>query len=459
MSWPAMTTTGRAMILEQKAVDGLKARLRGDLVKPGDEGYDVARKIWNAMIDKRPALIGRCVTPADVIQCVKFAREHDLLVSVRGGGHNVAGHALCDGGLMIDLSGMKAIRVDAVRRIAQAQPGLRWGEFDRETGAFGLATTGGIFTPTGIAGLTLGGGLGWLMGKHGLTCDNLLSAEVVTAGGELLIASADENPDLFWGLRGGGGNFGIVTSFEYRLHPVGTVVAGFLNHPIARARDALHFHRQYKERAPDELRVDAAFVTAPDGTLVMSLVPCYVGSADDAERHLQPLRAFGPPVAPMRYCTLQAMLDPVAPPDRLNYWKSSFVGELGDAAIDTLTRYAEARPSSTSFLFLEDMHGAATRVRPEDTAFAHREAHYVLLIVTSWTDAAESERHVRWVRECWDAMQPFTAGTVYVNYLGEEGEDRVRAAYGPNYDRLVALKTQYDPTNFFRLNQNITPKE
>jgi Berberine and berberine like len=296
----------------------------------------------------------------------------------------------------------------------------------------------------------------------GLTCDNLISADVVTADGQLLTANANENPDLFWGLRGGGGNFGVVTSFEYSLHPVGTLLAGFLIYPLTSAKQVLHFYREYKEQAPDDLRVDAAFITTPDGTLVVSLVPCYMGPREDGERILRPLRAFGPPAADMvgamSYCQLQAMLDPVAPPDHLNYWKSSFVAELSDTAIETMIRYAEARPSPTAFLFLEDMHGAASRVRPDDTAFAHRQAHYTLLIVASWTEAADSEKHIRWVRDCWEAMQLFTAGSVYVNYLGEEGEQRVRAAYGPNYERLVALKNKYDPTNFFRLNQNIRPK-
>lgn len=445
----------------EAAIQELKNRLRGDLLRPGDNDYDTARKVWNAMIDKRPALIARCAGAADVIQCVKFAREHDLLVFVRGGGHSVPGLSVCDGGLMIDLSPMKGIRVDPARQTARAQPGLSWGEFDRETQAFGLATTGGIFSITGIAGLTLGGGLGWLMGKYGLACDNLLSADVVTADGRFLTASATENEDLFWGLRGGGGNFGIVTSFQYRLHPVGTVLAGFLIHTAAKANEVLRFYREYMRQAPDEVRVDAGFVSAPDGNLVAFLLPCYAGPLKEGEQIIRPLREFGPPLAdqmaPMKYCDVQTMLNPILPPGQLNYWKSAFVAELSDAAIETLAHSAAARPSATSYLVFEDMHGAASRFPVRDTAFAHRQALYSLLILATWTDAADSEKHIRWVRECWEVMKPFTAGRVYVNYLDEEGDERVREAYGPNFERLVVLKNKYDPTNFFRLNQNIPP--
>lgn len=453
------TTIGTSMALQEATVHAFKTSLRGALLCPGDDGYDAARTVYNAMIDRRPTLIARCAGAADVIAGVQFARAHNLLVSVRGGGHNVAGNAVCDGGLMLDLSPMQGIRVDPTGRTVRAEPGLTWRDFDRETQAFGLATTGGLFSTTGIAGLTLGGGLGWLNGLYGLACDNLLSADVVTADGQLLTASDTERPDLFWGLRGGGGNFGIVTSFEYRLHPVGPVLAGLLFYPIAKAKEVFRFYREYMPESPDALRVDIGVLTAPDGNLAVGMIPCYVGAVAEGERVIAPLRRLGPVadlVRPMTYCEVQTMLDDVLPPGRRNYWKSSFVPTLDDAAIETLIACGQAAPSPTSFLALEPIHGAASRVPPEATAFPHRTAHYSLLILAVWTDPAASEQHIRWSRESWEALQPFAAGRVYVNYLSE-GEDRVQEAYGTNYDRLVALKNTYDPTNFWRRNQNIRP--
>lgn len=453
------TTIGTSMALQEATVHAFKTSLRGALLCPGDDGYDAARTVYNAMIDRRPALIARCAGAADVIAGVQFARAHNLLVSVRGGGHNVAGNAVCDGGLMLDLSPMQGIRVDPAGRMVRAEPGLTWRDFDRETQAFGLATTGGLFSTTGIAGLTLGGGLSWLNGLYGLACDNLCSADVVTADGQLLTASDTERPDLFWGLRGGGGNFGIVTSFEYRLHPVGPVLAGLLFYPIAKAKEVFRFYREYMPESPDALRVDIGVLTAPDGNLAVGMIPCYVGAVAEGERVIAPLRRLGPVadlVRPMTYCEVQTMLDDVLPPGRRNYWKSSFVPTLDDAAIETLIACGQAAPSPTSFLALEPIHGAASRVPPEATAFPHRTAHYSLLILAVWTDPAASEQHIRWARESWEALQPFAAGRVYVNYLSE-GEDRVQEAYETNYDRLVALKNTYDPTNFWRRNQNIRP--
>lgn len=453
------TTIGTSMALQEATVHAFKTSLRGALLCPGDDGYDAARTVYNAMIDRRPALIARCAGAADVIAGVQFARAHNLLVSVRGGGHNVAGNAVCDGGLMLDLSPMQGIRVDPAGRMVRAEPGLTWRDFDRETQAFGLATTGGLFSTTGIAGLTLGGGLSWLNGLYGLACDNLCSADVVTADGQLLTASDTERPDLFWGLRGGGGNFGIVTSFEYRLHPVGPVLAGLLFYPIAKATEVFRFYREYMPESPDALRVDIGVLTAPDGNLAVGMIPCYVGAVAEGERVIAPLRRLGPVadlVRPMTYCEVQTMLDDVLPPGRRNYWKSSFVPTLDDAAIETLIACGQAAPSPTSFLALEPIHGAASRVPPEATAFPHRTAHYSLLILAVWTDPAASEQHIRWARESWEALQPFAAGRVYVNYLSE-GEDRVQEAYETNYDRLVALKNTYDPTNFWRRNQNIRP--
>ena len=451
--------------LAEDTVAAFKTTLRGALLRPGDDGYEAARTLWNAMIDKRPALIVRCVGVADVIQAVNFARTHDLLVAVRGGGHNVAGNAVCDGGLMIDLSPMKSVHVDPVRRTARAEPGATWRDFDHETQAFGLATTGGVIPTTGVAGLTLGGGIGWLMGSYGLSCDNLLSVDVVTADGRLLQASATENPDLFWGVRGGGGNFGVVTSFEYQLHAVGQVLGGMVIHPVERARDVLKFYREFTRTAPDALTSMAVCLTSPEGAPVVALLVCYNGPLAEGEKVLQPLRAFGPPVAdhigPMAYTALQNMLEAGFPAGLQNYWKSNFLQDLSDDAIAVMVDGFAQMPAPTSALAIEHISGAVSRVSEDATAFTHRQAPYNLLIVGIWPDLANNDTNIRWVRQTWDAMQPFSSGGVYVNYLGQaadEGAERIKEAYGvAKYERLLALKKQYDPTNLFRLNQNINP--
>ena len=447
--------------LDGAAVEALRERLRGQLLSPGDAGYDAARQVWNAMIDRHPALIARCAGAADVMAAVDFAREHELPVSVRGGGHNVAGKAVCDDGLMIDLAPMKSVRVDPVARTARAEPGVLWGEFDRETHAFGLATPGGVVSTTGIAGLTLGGGQSWLTGKHGLTLDNLLSADVVTADGRLLRASADEHPDLFWALRGAGANFGVVTSFEYRLHPVDTVLGGMVLHPLDRAGEVLRFYREFAAAQPDELTTYAALLTAPDGTPVVALVACYCGQLEEGERAVASLRRFGSPVVdtigPLPYPAMQAIIGAGFPPGRLNYWKSSLTNEIGDAAIETIVDYARRVPSPFTATVFADCHGAYSQVGKGDTAYPHRDLQWDLVILSSWADPMESDRNVRWTRQFFDALQPQLSHGVYVNDLGDEGGQRVRDAYGENYERLVALKNKYDPTNFFRLNQNIEP--
>lgn len=447
--------------LAETAVEDFRAELQGELLHQGHPDYDAARRVYNVMIDKRPALIVRCRGVADVIAAVNFARTHDALVAVRCGGHNVAGSSTCDGGLVIDLSPMKGIRVDPVRRTVRAEGGVTWGELDRETQVFGLATTGGVFSTTGIGGLTLGGGIGYLNRKHGLSCDNLLSADVVTADGRVLVASAAENDDLFWALRGGGGNFGVVTSFEYRLHPVGPVLAGMLVHPLDRAKEALRFYRDFAATAPDEVRVDASLGTSPDGP-GLAIVVCYCGSVEEGERVLRPLRQFGPPVedtiAPVPYKTIQTLLEAVIPPGYCHYWKSSFLRELSDDAISTAVDSFPTVSSPQSLVIIEHLGGAISRVGEQDTAYSHRYARYTFLVASIWADPAESAKHIEWARNLWGATQPFLDDAVYVNYLGEgEGETRVRAAYGANYERLVALKSKYDPNNLFRLNQNIRP--
>jgi FAD/FMN-containing dehydrogenase len=457
-------TTGADTVIEATIVEAFKASLRGELLRPGEDGYDEARKVWNGMIDKRPALIARCAGVADVISAVDFARTHRLLVSMRGGGHNIPGNAVCDGGLMIDLAPMRSVRVDPQRRTARAEGGVIWGEFDRETQAFGLATTGGSVSDTGIAGLTLGGGLGWLAGKYGLSCDNLLSADVVTADGRFLMASASENADLFWGLRGGGGNFGVVTAFEYQLHPVGPVLGGMVLYPFEKATEALAFYRDFSKAIPDEVNTIGGLLTSPDGVPVVAIAVCYNGSLDVGEKVLRPLREFGPPLAdqihPIAYRDMQTLLDAATVRGRRYYIKSSFMQSISDDAIDTLVARFATVPSPFTLVFFQQLGNAANRVGVGETAFSHRHALYEWGCLSSWLDPAADGVNIRWSRDLAEAMQPFSSGGAYITQMGieaEEGAEPIKAAYGANYERLVTLKNTYDPTNLFRHNQNIRP--
>ena len=456
------TTTGADTVLKDAVVAELRESLRGELLYPSDAGYNEARSIWNAMFDKRPALIVRCAGVSDIISSVNFARTNSIPVAVRGGGHNVAGSGACDGGFMLDMSRLKSVRVDPVNRTARAEPGLTWGEFDRETQAFGLATTGGICSETGIAGVTLGGGFGWLMRKHGLAVDNLVSVDIVSADGQLLKASTTENADLFFGVRGAHSNFGVVTSLEYRLHPVGpTVLAGMVLHPLDKGREVLRFYREYNSQTPEEMSAWAALLTSPDGHPMVAILTCYIGPSDAGEKVVRPLKDFGPPVAnmiqPMPYVKSQSLIDESFPRGRYNYWKSNLLRELSDDAIDTLVGGFRKVTSPYSSVLIEQLGGAVSRVGKEETAFNHRASPYDLVIMPMWSDPAESEKHIRWADELWRAMQPFSSGGVYVNYLGSEGEERIKAAYGTNYERLVTLKKKYDPMNLFCCNQNIKP--
>ncbi len=459
-----LTTKGTERTLDDSVIDKLAAGLRGHLLRPSDDAYDTARKVWNGMVDKHPALIARCAGTADVVDCVRFAREHDLLASVRGGGHNYAGKSVCDGGLMIDLSPMKGIYVDPARRTARAQAGVKLGEFDRETQAFGLATPLGIMSDTGIAGVTLGGGYGWLGGKYGLACDNVLSVEVVTADGRVLTASAEGNADLYWGVRGAGANLGIVTWFEYRLHPVGPVLGGMVIYPMTKGSGALRLFDEFSATCPDEVTTVAVLLTAPDGDPGVALAACHCGSFDEGERALRPLRTFAQPVAdlfaPQPYVRMQTLLDDPWRPGRRYYSKSSVIRRLSEPAIETFVGLACAMPTPLSSVAFQQLHGAASRVGASETAFPHRYDHFSVYVHPATDDPADSEKIVRWGREGWEAIQAFAERAVYVNALEdalEEGEHRVREAYGPNYERLLALKMKYDPTNFFTSNQNVKP--
>lgn len=457
------TLSGSERVLPPAATEAFRSRIRGGVLGHGEHGYDEARAVFNAMIDRRPALIVRCAGVADVIAAVRFARDHDLRVSIRGGGHGVTGNAVCDGGLVIDLSRMRSVRVDPAKRTARAGGGATWGDFDHETQAFDMATTGGIVPTTGIAGLTLGGGIGYLNRKYGLACDNLIAADVVTADGRLLKASAEENDDLFWGLRGGGGNFGVVTALEYRLHPVGPVLGGELIFPLDRAKETLRFYRDWSTAAPDEVRADATLLSGPDGP-ALAIIVCYCGSIESGERVLRPLRQFGPPIAdtiaPSPYARIQNLLTEVLAPGFLHYWKSGFFRSFSDDAIEKLVDFfAAAVPSPFAAVAIEHLGGAISRVGEAETAFNHRRAQHSCLVLRAWRESAASGDNIAWARACYGVMEPFLEQGVYVNYLGEEGESRVRAAYGVNYQRLAALKRKYDPTNFFRGNQNIRPAE
>jgi FAD/FMN-containing dehydrogenase len=437
----------------------------GQLFRPDDFGYDEHRKVHNGLIDKHPAAIARCHGVADVVDAVHLARSLGLEVSVRGGGHNVAGRAAIDRGLMIDLSAMKGIEVNAPARTVRAQGGVLWKELNRETQLHGLATTGGVVGTTGIAGLTLGGGLGWLMPKYGLALDNLRSADMVMADGQILRASAGENADLFWAIRGGGGNFGIAASLEYSLHQVGPMITGgVVAHPLPRAFDVLRFFRDTCASLPDEAMLVAALQTAPDGSnaKLTGIVGAHCGSITDGQAAFRPLRAFGPPlvdtIGPMPYATLNGMLDPAFPKGALNYWKAQFLTDLSDEAIRTLIAAFEACPSPMSHIIIEHFHGAASRVPIAETACTMRVTGFNVVIASQWADRRETDRSVKWARDTFASLKPYLAPTRYVNYLEEDAPDAAAVAYGSNLPRLRAIKTKYDPRNFFRHNVNVLPK-
>jgi hypothetical protein len=448
----------------------LRARFRGALLRPGEEGYDEARRVWNGAIDRRPALIARCAGADDVGTAVQFAREQDLLVSVRGGGHAVAGHAVCDGGMMIDLSLMKSVRVDPAARTVRGAGGLLWGELDKATQKFGLATTGGVISHTGIGGLTLGGGLGHLMRTYGLTVDNLLAVDVVTADGERRRVDSGNEPELFWGLRGGGGNFGVATALEYRLHPVGpTILGGPVFWSIDDGPAVLRFLRDFAPAAPDELGIAVAMMLAPPlpfmppemiGKPVVGLVLVWAGDIDAGVTALQPLRTIGTPIAdvvkPVPYVFLQSMLDDGAPHGRHYYWKAHRLPTLSEDTVDVLLGCLDAMTSPFAQINGWAVGGAASRVDPSATAVGEREVGFDLSIATAWEPGDTGGRHRAWVREWWEKLRPQSSG-VYANFISDEGAAGVRAAYGERLARLTALKDRYDPTNFFRLNANIPP--
>jgi FAD/FMN-containing dehydrogenase len=451
--------------VQEDLVAGLEG-FSGQLVGPDDDGYDEVRRVHNGLIDKRPALIARCLGTADVAAAVDLARERGLEVSVRGGGHNVAGRALTEGGLMIDLSLMKGIHVDPAAQTARAQGGVTWAELNRETQLHGLAVTGGVISTTGIAGLTLGGGFGWTMSKAGLAADNLISAEVVTADGSVVTASESENADLLWGLRGGGGNFGVVTWFTYRLHPVGPIVTGgLIVHPYDAAGDLLRFYRDSHTSFPDDLICFGVLLHSPEGVKLAAFLVGHVGSLEQAEHDLAPLSEFGSPVdvqvGQMPYTVLNTLLDEGFPKGALNYWKAGFLSELSDEAIDTLVARFAVCPSPMSAIVLEPFQGAVARVPVDATAVPHRTPGINCNIASIWSDPGATDQNIEWTRGTYDTLRSHMSGLRYVNYMAEDeqGEEPAREAYGPNYDRLVELKTKYDPQNLFRLNQNIEPRD
>ncbi len=467
-----LTRSGTSRSIPVARVAALREGLRGTLLLPADSQYDETRSIWNGMIQRRPAMIVRCQGAADVVRAVDFGREHDLLIAVRGGGHNVAGNAVCDGGLVIDLSPMKAVRVDASRRTARVEAGCLLRDVDCETQAFGLAVPAGIVSSTGVAGLTLGGGFGWLSRKHGLTVDNLLSADVVTVDGKIRVASPNGDPDLFWAVRGGGGNFGVVTSFEFRLHAVGpSVYSGLVVHPFDRAKEYIRFHRELVARAPDELTVWMVLRRAPPlpflppsvhGQLVVAVPFVYLGAAKDGEALTRPLRTFGQPhgeaVGMNPFVSWQSGFDGLNAAGARNYWKSHCLGDFSDGAIDVVLQHCDTFPSPDCEVFIPHMQGAVARVPPEESAYAHRAAAFVLNIHTRWQDASRDREMIGWARAFFEALRPHATGGVYVNFLSDEGEERVHDAYPEGvWNRLVAIKRKYDPDNVFRLNQNIKP--
>ncbi len=467
-------TTMASQNLNATDVDELAGTLRGEVIRPGDPAYDEARRVWNGVIDRRPAVVVHCRGVADVVACVRFAADHGLLLAVRGGGHNVAGFGTCDGGLVIDLSAMRGVRVDPARRVARAEGGATWADLDRETQAFGLAAPGGIVSTTGIAGLTLGGGQGWLRRTHGMTCDNLISADVVTADGQMLVASETENADLFWALRGGGGNFGVVTSFEYRLHPLGPMVA-FAGpvYPLEQSAEVMAGFRHFVADAPDEINASATWWSIPavpgfpeelHGRAALITGALYAGPPVQGEARLMPLRELAEPIldlsATLPFTALQQVFDPFFPAGDLRYyWKSLYLASLDDEVIDEIVGWMQSRPSSMSMASVWALGGALGRVDPDATAAGERNAPFLIEILANWAAPEETEPNVTWARGFFTAMERFGSGKANMNFPGL-GEDPqfVRAALGQSFGRLVALKRKYDPTNLFLLNQNIDPR-
>ncbi|HEY9279730.1 MAG TPA: FAD-binding oxidoreductase [Eoetvoesiella sp.] len=457
--------------VQAKKIDGLKSSFQGEILLPHDEGYDSARKIWNAMIDKRPAIIARCSTSSDVVRGVTFARDNDLLLAIRGGGHNIAGNAICDDGIVIDLSQMKATSMEPAQRKVIVEGGATLADMDAATQGKGLATPLGINSTTGVAGLTLGGGFGWLSRKYGMTVDNLESAEVVTADANVVRASATENADLFWALQGGGGNFGVVTRFEFRLHPVGPeLLSGLMVFPVSEAKSILQQYREFIAKAPDELSVWTILRKAPPlpflsrevhGQEIVVLALCYAGDPKQGEKLIEPLRKFGSllgeHVGVQPYSAWQKAFDPLLAPGARNYWKSHNFSTLKDGLFDAVIESIAKLPSSQCEIFFGAIGGATERPAPDSTAYAHRDARFVMNVHGRWDDPSDDTRCISWARDFFKASAPFASGGVYVNFLTADEGDRVRSAYGPNYDRLAQIKRQYDPDNIFRVNQNIGP--
>ena len=452
------------------SVDQLREQVRGDVIAPGDGGYEDARTVYNAMIDRRPDVVVRAANAGDVIAAVNLARENGLDLAVRGGGHSVPGFGTCDGGVVIDLSGMRGVRVDPATRTARAEGGATWGDFNAATYAFGLATTGGIISTTGVAGLTLGGGIGYLARGFGLSCDNLVSADVVTADGRFLVASGTENDDLFWAIRGGGGNFGVVTSFEFRVHPVKDIYGGPMFFELDKAADILRFYRDFIQDAPEELGVFPAYQIAPPlpfipedrhGDTFIAMVACWAGPLDQGERALAPIHDVAPVVAefvgPMPYPALNSAFDALVPPGLQHYWKANFVTELTDEAIDAHVQHGPKVPAVNSTMHIYPINGACHRVAADATAFAYREANFATVIAGMWPEPAENEANIAWVRDYYDATAPHSEEGGYINFMAGDDQERIKANYRGNYDRLVSVKRKYDPGNLFHLNQNIQP--